>query len=75
MKVGDTIRVTNLSTGETHVARIVGGSPAAGLYEDDRGMAWWASGVQWTRNIGPHQTAPKTHVCEVVNELLKQETL
>lgn len=37
MKVGDTIRVTNLSTGETHEARIVGGSPAEGLYEDDRG--------------------------------------
>lgn len=66
MTVGDIIQVTNIATGETHVAHIVHGSSSAGIYGDDRGMSWWASGVQWTPNIGPHQTAPKTHTCEVI---------
>lgn len=66
MTVGDIIQVTNIATGETHVAHIVHGSSSAGIYGDDRGMSWWASGVQWTRTIGPHQTAPKTHTCEVI---------
>lgn len=54
MTVGDIIQVTNIATGETHVAHIVHGSPSAGIYGDDKGMSWWASGVQWTRTIGPH---------------------
>ena len=35
----------------------------------------WASGVQWTRTIGPHQTAPKTHTCTVIKtaEQVRQE--
>lgn len=66
MTVGDIIQVTNIATGETHVAHIVHGSSSAGIYGDDRGMSWWASGVQWTRTIGPHQTAPKTHTCTVI---------
>lgn len=66
MTVGDIIKVTELSTGNTYEARIISGSPSAGLYSDDHGNSWWASGVQWTPNIGPHQTAPKTHTCEVI---------
>lgn len=66
MTVGDIIKVTELSTGNTYEARIVSGSPSAGLYSDDHGNSWWASGVQWTPIIGPHQTAPKTHTCEVI---------
>lgn len=60
---------------ETHVAHIVYGSSSAGIYGDDRGMSWWASGVQWTRTIGPHQTAPKTHTCTVIKtaEQVRQE--
>lgn len=56
-------------------ARIVSGSPSAGLYSDDHGNSWWASGVQWTPIIGPHQTAPKTHTCEVIKtaEQVRQE--
>lgn len=46
MTVGDIIQVTNIATGETHVAHIVHGSSSAGIYGDDRGMSWWASGVQ-----------------------------
>lgn len=57
MTVGDIIKVTELSTGNTYEARIISGSPSAGLYSDDHGNSWWASGVQWTPNIGPHQTA------------------
>lgn len=66
MTVGDIIKVTELSTGNTYEARIISGSPSAGLYSDDHGNSWWASGVQWTPNIRPHQTAPKTHTCEVI---------
>lgn len=66
MTVGDIIKVTELPTGNTYEARIISGSPSAGLYSDDHGNSWWASGVQWTPNIGPHQTAPKTHTCEVI---------
>lgn len=75
MTVGDIIKVTELSTGNTYEARIVSGSPSAGLYSDDYGNSWWASGVQWTPNIGPHQTAPKTHTCEVIKtaEQVRQE--
>lgn len=66
MTVGDIIKVTELSTGSSYEARIISGSPSAGLYSDDHGNSWWASGVQWTPNIGPHQTVPKTHTCEVI---------
>ena len=37
MTVGDIIKVTELSTGNTYEARIVSGSPSAGLYSDDHG--------------------------------------
>lgn len=75
MTVGDIIQVMNIATGETHVAHIVHGSSSAGIYGDDRGMSWWASGVQWTRTIGQHQTAPKTHTCTVIKtaEQVRQE--
>lgn len=42
MTVGDIIKVTELSTGNTYEARIVSGSPSAGLYSDDYGNSWWA---------------------------------
>lgn len=73
--MGIIVQVTNIATGETHVAHIVHGSSSAGIYGDDRGMSWWASGVQWTRTIGPHQTAPKTHTCTVIKttEQVRQE--
>lgn len=75
MTVGDIIKVTELSTGSSYEAQIISGSPSAGLYNDDHGNSWWASGVQWTPDIGPHQTAPKTHTCEVIKtaEQVRQE--
>lgn len=55
MTVGDIIKVTELSTGNTHEARIVSGSPSAGLYSDDhRGTPGGASGVQWTPKHRTH---------------------
>lgn len=64
MTVGDIILVTCIETGEQEERRIVAGG--MGLYSDNHGMSWWESGTQWTPNIGPHQTAPKTHTCEVI---------
>ena len=64
MTVGDIILVTCIETGEQEERRIIAGG--MGLYSDNHGMSWWSSGVQWTPNIGPHQTAPKTHICEVI---------
>ena len=66
MEVGDIILVTEIATGLQEERRIIAGSPNAGIYSDDSGMGWWASGVQWTPDIGNHQTQPKTHTCEVV---------
>ena len=73
MTVGDIILVTCIETGEQEKRRIISGG--MGLYSDNSGMSWWSSGVQWTPNIGPHQTAPKTHTCEVIKtaEQVRQE--
>lgn len=73
MTVGDIILVTCIETGEQEERRIVAGG--MGLYSDNHGMSWWESGNQWTPNIGPHQTAPKTHTCEVIEtaEQVRQE--
>ena len=64
MTVGDIILVTCIETGEQEERRIIAGG--MGLYSDNHGMSWGSSGVQWTPDIGPHQTAPKTHTCEVI---------
>lgn len=66
MTVGDIIKVTELSTGNMYEARIVSGSPSAGLYSDDHGNFWWASGVQWTPYVGKYRTVFKTLACEVI---------
>lgn len=73
MTVGDIILVTCIETGEQEERRIIAGG--MGLYSDNHGMSWWSSGVQWTSDIGPHQTAPKTHTCEVIKtaEQVRQE--
>lgn len=73
MTVGDIILVTCIETGEQEKRRIISGG--MGLYSDNYGMSWWSNGVQWTPNIGPHQTAPKTHTCEVIKsaEQVRQE--
>lgn len=76
MTVGDIIQVTNIATGGnscgSYCTRFI---VRRNIYGDDRGMSWWASGVQWTRTIGPHQTAPKTHTCTVIKtaEQVRQE--
>ncbi len=73
MTVGDIILVTCIETGEQEKRRIISGG--MGLYSDNYGMSWWSNGVQWTPDIGPHQTAPKTHTCEVIKsaEQVRQE--
>ena len=73
MTVGDIILVTCIETGEQEKRRIISG--VMGLYSDNYGLSWWSNGVQWTPNIGPHQTAPKTHTCEVIKsaEQVRQE--
>lgn len=64
MTVGDIILVTCIETGEQEKRRIISGG--MGLYSDNYGMPWWSNSVQWTPDIGPHQTAPKTHTCKVI---------
>lgn len=73
MTVGDIILVTCIETGEQEKRRIISGG--MGLYSDNYGMSWWSNGVQWTPDIEPHQTAPKTHTCEVIKsaEQVRQE--
>lgn len=66
MEIGDIILVTEIKTGRQEERQIISGSPSAGLYSDNCGMSWWTSGVQWTPDIGNHQTLPKTHTCEVI---------
>lgn len=64
MTVGDIILVTCIETGEQEKKKNhLGGME---LYSDNSGMSWWSNDVQWTPNIGPHQTAPKTHTCKVI---------
>lgn len=73
MTVGDIILVTCIETGEQEKRRIISGGME--LYSDNYGMSWWSNGVQWTPDIGPHQTAPKTHTFEVIKsaEQVRQE--
>lgn len=73
MTVGDIILVTCIETGEQEKRRIISGG--MGLYSDNSGMSWWSDGVQWTPDIGPHQTTPKTHTCTVIKtaEQVRQE--
>lgn len=70
MTVGDIIKATELSTGNTYEARIISGSPSAGLYSDDHGNYWQKdirSGVrynaqfkqetlQWTKPTKPEKS-------------------
>lgn len=66
MTVGDIIKVTELSTGSSYEARIISGSPSAGLYQDEHGNSWWSSGVQWTPYVSKYRTAFKTLTCEII---------
>lgn len=66
MTVGDIIHVVELSTGMVEEAQIISSSPQGELFNDDHGHAWWANGEQITPYLSPHQTAPKTHTCEVI---------
>lgn len=66
MRVGDKILITELATGKTWEEIITRGSPPAGLFTSESGITFWASGIQWTPNVAPHQTKPKIYSCKVI---------
>lgn len=66
MKVGDLVLIENIATGETRVERITSGCPSSGLFTSESGIPFWASGIQWTPDIGPHETKKKEYACKVI---------